>query len=78
MTSRLPWTIVGSEVGIVTPRFYEQLLVAASRHPRKLADVDEVIRRLTDENGEPIVPEAFLRFWEAFRAHIPKPAVSKE
>ncbi len=57
---------------------YEQLLVAASRHPRKLADVDEVIRRLTDENGEPIVPEAFLRFWKAFRAHIPKPAESKE
>lgn len=56
---------------------YEQLLVAASRHPRKLADVDEVIRRLTDENGEPIVPEAFLRFWEAFRAHIPKTTESK-
>jgi hypothetical protein len=57
---------------------YEQLLVAASRHPRKLAEVDEVIRRLTDEEGERIVPEAFLRFWEAFRAHIPKPAESKE
>jgi hypothetical protein len=55
---------------------YEQLLMAASRHPRKLAEVDEIIRRLTEEDGELIVPEAFLRFWEAFRAHIPEPADS--
>ncbi len=55
---------------------YEQLLVAASRHPRKLAEVDEIIRRLTEVDGELVVPESFLRFWEAFRTQIPAPADS--
>ncbi len=53
---------------------YEQLLVVASRTPRKLAEVDEIIRHLAgDENGnECVIPETFLSFWETFRAFIPK------
>jgi hypothetical protein len=57
---------------------YEQLLVAASRHPRRLAEVNEVIEGLTDEEGERVIPDAFLRFWEAFRNHIPAPAESSD
>ncbi len=58
---------------------YEQLLVVASRDPRRLAEVDEIIRHLSNaknEEAEPgetsIIPEAFLSFWEAFRDLIPK------
>ena len=53
---------------------YEQLLVVASRDPRRLAEVDEVIRHLSASDqeeeelgGEPIIPDAFLSFWQAFR-----------
>jgi hypothetical protein len=54
---------------------YEQMLVTASRNPRKLADVDEIIRHLTrdDYDSETVIPEAFLSFWEAFRSLIPSP-----
>jgi len=52
---------------------YEQLLVAASRHPRRLAEVDEVIRHLSEEEDEPIIPDTFLQFWAAFRTQLPKP-----
>ena len=58
---------------------YEQLLVVASRDPRRLAEVDEIIRHLssseneTEELGEAsIIPDAFLSFWEAFRDLIPE------
>jgi len=58
---------------------YEQLLVVASRDPRRLAEVDEIIRHLstTDKEeeelgGKPIIPDAFLSFWEAFRDLIPE------
>ena len=52
---------------------YEQLLVAASRSPRKLADVDQVIQHLTrgDQDSECVIPETFLSFWESFRGFIP-------
>jgi hypothetical protein len=54
---------------------YEQMLVTASRNPRKLADVDEIIRHLTrdDYDSETVIPEAFLSFWEAFRSLISSP-----
>jgi len=58
---------------------YEQLLVVASRDPRRLAEVDEIIRHLSttdkeeeDLGGKPIIPDAFLSFWEAFRDLIPE------
>lgn len=65
---------------------YEQLLVVASRNPLKLRDVDELIGHLAetepaeveagevDSGGTPVIPEAFLSFWEAFRHLIPKEA----
>jgi hypothetical protein len=54
---------------------YEKLLVAASRNPRRLAEVDELIRELaadsaSDEQNS-VVSAAFLSFWDAFRALIP-------
>lgn len=52
---------------------YEQLLVTASRSPRKLAEVDEIIRHLTDGDSETVIPETFLSFWETFRSLIPTP-----
>ncbi len=56
---------------------YEQLLVTASRSPRKLADVDEIIRHLTSGDSETVIPETFLSFWEAFRSLIPAPQTKK-
>jgi hypothetical protein len=50
---------------------YEQLLVTASRSPRKLADVDEIIRHLTSGDSQTVIPATFLSFWEAFRSLIP-------
>ena len=52
---------------------YEQLLVTASRSPRKLAEVDEIIRHLTSGDSETVIPETFLSFWESFRSLIPAP-----
>jgi hypothetical protein len=51
---------------------YEQLLVTASRNPRRLMEVDEIIRHLTGGDSETVIPETFLSFWEAFRSLIPK------
>ena len=56
---------------------YEQLLVVASRSPRKLAEVDEIIRHLTTGDSETVIPETFLSFWEAFRSLIPAPQPKK-
>ncbi len=52
---------------------YERLLLAASRSPRKLSEVDEIIRRLEDsgENKTSVVPSEFVEFWEAFRSIVP-------
>lgn len=50
---------------------YEQLLITASRSPHKLAEVDEIIRHLTQGNSEAVIPETFLSFWEIFRRLIP-------
>jgi hypothetical protein len=58
---------------------YEQLLVAASRSPRKLKDIDDAIQKLTtgDESSTKVIPEAFLSFWGAFRTLIPDTHPSK-
>lgn len=52
---------------------FEQLLIAASRQPAKLRSIDKLIRRILEESHEktdgqePIIPEAFLSFWEVFK-----------
>ncbi|MCB0612269.1 MAG: phospholipase D family protein [Lewinellaceae bacterium] len=56
---------------------FEQLLIAASRQPAKLQSIDKLISRILEEgreetNGqEPIIPEAFLSFWEVFKKANP-------
>ncbi|MDB4777835.1 phospholipase D family protein [bacterium] len=61
----------GSFWDTATP-IYEQLLLAASRSPKRLKAIDEIIVRLQQEELESdeddrIVPEEFLMFWEAFK-----------
>lgn len=55
---------------------FENLLVAASRDPRKLRSVDALIGRLRDQgtDGDAIVPAEFLDFWDVFRPLIPPAA----
>lgn len=57
-----------------TPIF-EQLLLAASRSPRRLKAIDDVIQQLRKEEGEDssnkIIPQEFLEFWEAFKQVVP-------
>lgn len=52
---------------------FEQLLVAASRSPRKLQQVDALIDRLRkgEEDGDVIVPQEFIDFWDMFKPLIP-------
>lgn len=58
---------------------YEQLLVVASRSPRKLKDIDDAVQKLTpsDETSKKIIPESFLSFWGAFRSLISDTQASK-
>ena len=51
---------------------FEQLLVAASRNPRRLLEVDQVISSLREEEGDGVVPDDFLSLWEVFKAAIPQ------
>lgn len=54
---------------------FEQLLITASRRPKRLKDIDELIAQLRDardEDGGEIVPESFLLFWNAFRKATPR------
>ena len=64
----------GEEQWHVEVPVFEQLLVAASRDPRKLKHIDDLIERLSHEtkDGQIIVPPAFLDFWDVFRPLIPK------
>jgi hypothetical protein len=52
---------------------YEQLLVAASRNPTKLKEIDRVLERLMrmgEESEEEVVPSEFLSFWESFKTLV--------
>jgi len=51
---------------------FERLLLASSRAPRKLTEVDEIIRRLEASNDDEasVIPAAFLSFWAPFRSVI--------
>ncbi len=52
---------------------FESIVVAASRDPEKMRAVDGVIQRLKtpDAAEAPLIPAAFLDFWEVFRPLIP-------
>ncbi len=61
----------GRRTGLEMPIF-EQLLITASRNPRRLIEVDRVITSLRDAQGESVVPDSFLNLWEVFKAAIPQ------
>lgn len=52
---------------------FESMVVAISRDPEKMRAVDGVIQRLKtpDSPEAPLIPAAFLDFWEVFRPLIP-------
>jgi HKD family nuclease len=54
---------------------YEQLLLTASRFPKRLEAIDQVIEHLrdfTNDNQEPsVIPKEFLDFWESFKQLVP-------
>ena len=59
---------------------FERLLVIASRSPSRLQELDKIIRELADESDDEvdgkIIPDAFIKFWEPFRNHIPARKIS--
>jgi hypothetical protein len=52
-----------------TPLF-EQLLLASSRYPKKLKDIDKTIEQLQGEGTQDIIPNEFKEFWCVFKAII--------
>ncbi len=60
---------------VVQSPIFEQLLVTASRRPKRLKDIDDLITQLLDggEDGKEIVPQEFLEFWRAFRGATARP-----
>lgn len=50
---------------------FEQLLVTASRDPKRLLDVDRVITSLCEANGDGVIPAEFLSLWSIFKTTIP-------
>jgi hypothetical protein len=54
---------------------FEEMLVAASREPGKIARASTIIaelnrRYMEDDKGEPVVPLEFAEFWKAFEDYI--------
>jgi HKD family nuclease len=52
---------------------FENLLVAASRHPEKLKSIDSLINRIKTESSnlkEPIITSEFESFWQIFKSFI--------
>ncbi|QDT95277.1 phospholipase D family protein [Gimesia aquarii] len=68
----------GDDVSIwdMSTPIFEQLLLAASRSPRRLKSIDDVIQQLRKEEGEDstsnVIPHEFLDFWEAFKEIVPQ------
>lgn len=58
---------------------FETMIVAASRDPEKMRAVDGVIQRLKipEPDRPPLIPPAFLDFWELFRPLIPADRVKE-
>ncbi|PQO37846.1 hypothetical protein DTL21_07855 [Bremerella cremea] len=50
---------------------FEQLLITASRNPKRLLEVDRIITRLYEENEDCVIPGDFLSMWEVFKAAVP-------
>lgn len=65
----------GTSIWDMSTPIFEQLLLAASRSPRRLKAIDDVIQQLRKEEGEDlsskIIPQEFLAFWEAFKQVVP-------
>ncbi|QGJ70870.1 PLD phosphodiesterase domain-containing protein [Planctomycetales bacterium 10988] len=65
----------GASIWDLSTPIFEQLLLAASRSPRRLKAIDDVIQQLRKEEGEDaetkIVPQEFVEFWEAFKQVVP-------
>ena len=52
---------------------YEHLLVAASRNPRKLRDIDSLIAQIkNDPEADQLIPDKFIEFWHTFAEFIPE------
>ena len=55
--------------GLYLLPIYEKLLVAASRNPQLLDDIDrniELLKDTLDKDGQPLLSEDFNDMWEAF------------
>lgn len=51
----------------------EQLTQTFCRHPERLSEVSELIRRLTkDESKQQILPDGFVEFWQVFERALEK------
>lgn len=60
-----------SMLGYTNLSVFEDMLVAASRDPAKIARASKIIaklkrRQVEDSEGEPVVPPEFVQFWKAF------------
>lgn len=51
---------------------FENLLLAASRHPERLESIDQLISRFKNEMvaGEEIIPKDFEELWSVFQAYL--------
>jgi len=71
----------GASIWDMSTPIFEQLLLAASRSPRRLKAIDDVIQQLRKEEGEEstsnVIPHEFLEFWEAFKQIVPQQARRK-
>jgi len=47
----------------------EELLLAASRHPSKIKDIDKIIKRLDTGDIDSPIPEDFKEFWSVFKPY---------
>ena len=63
----------GDEFTATELPLFETMIAAASRDPEKMRAVDSVIQRLktSEPDKPPLIPVAFLEFWEVFRPLIP-------
>jgi len=48
----------------------EEMLMALSRNPGKLADIDKVIAQLQNAGADDIIPEDFIKFWKVFQTAL--------
>lgn len=51
----------------ISANMYEEMLIAASRDPAKLKDIDNLIRKLEESKSEDLIPEEFHLLWKVFK-----------